>query len=76
MQEDPSSEQIGCLLKVIISAVQDMNRNFYLQQIFKQALEQAKIANDEGLINFLGERLEVQGKHGWFLRASTKTNRA
>lgn len=42
----------------------------------KQALEQAKIANDEGLINFLGERLEVQGKHGWFLRASTKTNRA
>jgi starvation-inducible DNA-binding protein len=39
------------------------------------ALEQAKISNDEGVINFLGERLEVHAKHGWFLRATTKTNR-
>lgn len=41
----------------------------------KKAVEQAKIANDEGVINFLGGRLEAQTKHGWFLRASTKQNR-
>jgi starvation-inducible DNA-binding protein len=39
------------------------------------AMEQAKIANNEGIINFLGGRLEAHGKHGWFLRAITKTNR-
>jgi starvation-inducible DNA-binding protein len=41
----------------------------------KKAVEQAKIANDEGVINFLGGRLESHAKHGWFLRASTKQNR-
>lgn len=42
----------------------------------QSALEQAKIANNEAVVNFLGERLESHGKHGWFLRSSTKTNRA
>lgn len=41
-----------------------------------KATEQAKIANNEGLINFLGGRLEVHAKHGWFLRATSKRNRA
>ena len=41
-----------------------------------KAMEQAKIANNEGLINFLGGRLEVHAKHGWFLRATSKRNRA
>ncbi len=41
-----------------------------------QALEQAKIANDEGVINFLGERLETHAKHGWMLRATNKKDRA
>jgi starvation-inducible DNA-binding protein len=40
-----------------------------------QALEQAKVANDEGVINFLGERLETHAKHGWFLRATAKKDR-
>lgn len=39
------------------------------------AVEQAKIANNEAFVNFLGGRLEVHGKHGWFLRSTTKTNR-
>ena len=39
------------------------------------ALEQAKLANDEGLINFLGGRREAHTKTGWMLRATTKTNR-
>ena len=41
-----------------------------------KAMEQAKIANNEGIINFLGGRLEIHGKHGWFLRATSKRNRA
>ena len=40
------------------------------------AMEQAKIANNEGVINFLGGRLETHAKHGWFLRATGKKNRA
>lgn len=40
------------------------------------ALEQAKVVNDEGVINFLGERLETHAKHGWFLRATAKKDRA
>lgn len=40
------------------------------------AMEQAKIANNEGVINFVGGRLETHAKHGWFLRATGKKNRA
>ena len=42
----------------------------------KLAVEQAKLANDEGNINFLGGRLEIHAKHGWMLRATTKKQRA
>ena len=41
----------------------------------EKAMEQAKIANDGGMENFLGGRLETHAKHGWFLRATSKTNR-
>jgi starvation-inducible DNA-binding protein len=41
----------------------------------RAAVEQAKLANDEGVINFLGGRLEAHTKHGWFLRATTKKSR-
>ena len=41
-----------------------------------KAMEQAKIANNEGIVNFLGGRLELHGKHGWFLRATSTRNRA
>ena len=39
------------------------------------ALEQAKLANDEGNVNFLGGRREAHTKHGWMLRSLTKANR-
>jgi starvation-inducible DNA-binding protein len=42
----------------------------------KKAIEQAKLANNEGMVNFLGGRQEAHDKHGWMLRASTKKNRA
>lgn len=40
------------------------------------ALEQAKVENNEGVINFLGERLEIHAKWSWFLRATSKKDRA
>lgn len=41
-----------------------------------EALEQAKVANNEGVINFLGERVEIHAKWSWFLRATSKKDRA
>ena len=41
----------------------------------RSALAQAKLANNEALVNFLGGRQEAHDKHGWMLRATTKTNR-
>jgi hypothetical protein len=34
--------------------------NLKLMDSLNQALEQAKVVNDEGVINFLGARLEIQ----------------
>jgi starvation-inducible DNA-binding protein len=39
------------------------------------ALEQARVAHNGGLENFLGGRLEVHAKHGWMLRSTAKQNR-
>jgi starvation-inducible DNA-binding protein len=45
-------------------------------QSLNQALEQAKVANNEGAVNFLGARLEIHAKWSWFLRATAKKDRA
>lgn len=50
--------------------------NVKVMESLNQALEQAKLANDEGNVNFLGGRLETHAKHGWMLRATTKKQRA
>ena len=50
--------------------------NLKVIESLQNALEQAKVANDEGVVNFLGERLEKHTKHGWFLRATLKKDRA
>ena len=49
--------------------------NDHVIESVNKAIEQAKLANDEGLVNFLGGRLEAHTKHGWMLRATTKKNR-
>lgn len=41
----------------------------------KKALDAAKLADDEAIVNFLGGRKEAHDKHGWMLRASQKKNR-
>ena len=45
-------------------------------QSLNEALEQAKVANNEGAVNFLGARLEIHAKWSWFLRATAKKDRA
>jgi hypothetical protein len=50
--------------------------NVKVMESLNQALEQAKLANDEGNVNFLGGRLEIHAKHGWMLRSITKKQRA
>ena len=49
--------------------------NDHVIETVNKAIEQAKLANDEGLVNFLGGRLEAHTKHAWMLRATTKRNR-
>jgi starvation-inducible DNA-binding protein len=41
----------------------------------KAAIQQAKLASNEGVVNFLGGRQEALDKHGWMLRSSLKQNR-
>ena len=53
-----------------------LDTNNLVIESLKKSVEQAKIANDEAVINYLGERLDAHSKHGWFLRSSTKKNRA
>lgn len=45
-------------------------------QSVQAALEQAQLAKDEGIVNFLGERLESHTKFRWFLKATSKKERA
>jgi len=52
-----------------------LEANSRVSESLNLALEQSKIANNEGLVNFLGGRIETHSKHSWFLRATTKTNR-
>lgn len=49
--------------------------NDHVIEGINKAIEQAKLAHDEGVVNFLGGRLEAHTKHGWMLRSTTKKNR-
>lgn len=43
-----------------------------MRDVLKEAVNAAKDADDEGMINFLGGRLEAHAKHRWMLRATSK----
>jgi starvation-inducible DNA-binding protein len=53
-----------------------LDTNQKVIQSLNAALEQAKVSNNEGVINFLGERLEIHAKWSWFLRSTAKKDRA
>lgn len=49
-----------------------LNDNEQVIKVLNDTMEQATKQNAQGLMNFLGERIEQHGKWSWFLRSSTK----
>ncbi len=43
--------------------------------VLTEALHAAEEADEQGIVNFLGGRIEMHQKHRWMLRASAKANR-
>lgn len=70
IEEDVKIPTASVMVTRLLSANQQMI------DTLGKALSEAKIANNEGVINFLGERLETHTKHGWMLRSTSKTDRA
>ena len=43
--------------------------------MLKQVFSNANDEDEQGIANFIAERLDAHGKHGWFLRSILKTER-
>ena len=46
--------------------------NEAIQLILKQTFESATAEKNEGIANFIAERMDAHAKHGWMIRASSK----
>jgi starvation-inducible DNA-binding protein len=44
-------------------------------ELLKEVFKVAEEADEQGIANFIAERLDAHGKHGWFLRSILKTER-
>jgi DNA-binding ferritin-like protein len=44
-------------------------------ELLKEVFKVAEEADEQGIANFIAERLDAHGKHGWFLRSILKTDR-
>jgi starvation-inducible DNA-binding protein len=49
--------------------------NLKLIEILKATFPMASEANEEGIANFIAERIDAHGKHSWMLRSFLKKNR-
>jgi starvation-inducible DNA-binding protein len=49
--------------------------NEKMSAMLKEAFTIAEEANEQGIANFIAERIDAHGKHGWFLRSVLKTER-
>lgn len=49
-----------------------MNDHETMRAVLKAAINAAKEVDEEGIVNFLGGRLEAHAKHRWMLRATAK----
>jgi hypothetical protein len=45
-------------------------------QVLNEAFVAATQENQQGIANFIAERLDAHGKHGWMLRSVLKKERA
>jgi starvation-inducible DNA-binding protein len=49
--------------------------NEAIQLILKQTFESATAEKNEGIANFIAERMDAHAKHGWMLRSFLKESR-
>jgi starvation-inducible DNA-binding protein len=50
--------------------------NLKLLEMWKEAFHIAEEADEQGIANFIAERIDAHGKHQWMLRSILKTARA
>jgi len=50
--------------------------NQLILQMWKEAFHVAEQADEQGIANFIAERIDAHGKHAWMLRSILKTIRA
>jgi len=50
--------------------------NMKVLDMFKQSFHVAEQADEQGIANFIAERIDACAKHGWMLRSILKTQRA
>jgi starvation-inducible DNA-binding protein len=50
--------------------------NAKLLAMYKEAFHIAEEADEQGIANFIAERIDAHGKHNWMLRSLLKTSRA
>ena len=50
--------------------------NAIILDMYKQAFHVAEEADEQGIANFIAERIDAHGKHAWILRSILKTARA
>jgi len=50
--------------------------NQRLLAMWKEAFHLAEDADEQGIANFIAERIDAHGKHNWMLRSILKTSRA
>lgn len=52
------------------------NDNLMLIDLLKTTIETASNEKEEGIANFIAERIDAHGKHSWMLRSFLKKDRA
>jgi starvation-inducible DNA-binding protein len=50
--------------------------NAKVLMMYKEAFHVAEEADEQGIANFIAERIDAHGKHAWMLRSILKTSRA
>lgn len=50
--------------------------NAVILEMYKQAFHVANDADEQGIANFIAERIDAHAKHAWMLRSILKTQRA
>ena len=53
-----------------------LGNNTQVIDVLNQCFAEAEQENQQGIANFIAERLDAHGKHGWMLRSFLKDNRA